>query len=161
MKKAVNIQWAMPSSSFWEEVSKMSDEDKATLLRMTLDKYNELDKNALEDYLFDVYWHHFNDVMAFIGLPDEVNIPKELENETKEDITYWLMQEYGCYVHAFDFAHFYSNAFGVIMLYNDDGYFKNGVEVPKDQFYRELKRLEKKHINTLSQMYEFETSHYY
>ena len=77
----------------YEKLDEMTAEKAAEALDISCERYANMTTNERHAYAYDRFHHHFADLYDFLGLPEEVEIPKELTDE--EDISDWLSDEYG------------------------------------------------------------------
>lgn len=99
--KAFNINWAVDMDEIMEYVGSMTCEEAASALEIPKERYENMNDEERNDYIYDMFHHHKLDKAEFMGLPDEVEIPKEVEVEFLEKdndfdiITDYLSDTYG------------------------------------------------------------------
>lgn len=107
MLKASEIDWDIDMDEAFEYLDKMSEEEAAEALEVSVEDYIKMDEEGRHDLAED-RWHHCPVKLdEFMGLPNEVVIPEEIEEiedetEREEAITNWLSDEYGFCVEGYE-----------------------------------------------------------
>ena len=91
--KAVNILWDVDISDGLDVLDEMTAKDAAEALGIPADTYVNMTTDERYDYAYDVFERSPDFLAEFIGLPNTVEIPKNLKND--ERISDWLSDEYG------------------------------------------------------------------
>lgn len=92
---AYDIQWDVDMDEIFEKFDDMSAEKAAEVLVCPKRVYANMNDGERHDLIYDRFHHNMLDAAEFVGLPNEVALPKELINE--EDISNYLSDEYGYY----------------------------------------------------------------
>lgn len=105
---ATNIQWDIDIEEVFDILDEMRVEKAAEAIELPYDRYANMTTEERHDYAYDYFHHRPGALDEFMGLPKEVEIPQELNDE--EDISDWLSDTYG-------FCHK-----GFIIINNEDTY---------------------------------------
>ena len=93
---AYDIQWDVDMDDIYEKFDDMSVEKAADILACPKRVYANMHDGERHDLIHDRFHHNMLDAAEFVGLPNEVALPKEIIAE--EDISNYLSDEYGyCY----------------------------------------------------------------
>lgn len=90
---AYDIQWDVDMDELYEKFDDMSAEKAADILACPKRIYANMNDGERHDLIHDRFHHNMLDSAEFVGLPNEVALPKELINE--EDISNYLSDEFG------------------------------------------------------------------
>ena len=97
--KAYNIDWDIDIEEALEQLDEMDYKKAASVIGVSADQYANMTTGERHDYAYDL-WHHCPGLLdEFVGLPSEVKIPKELQDDA--DITDWLSDEYGFCINGY------------------------------------------------------------
>lgn len=106
--KAFNICWDIDMDEVYEKLDTMSAKDAAKVLELSEREYAKMSVEDRHDWAEEHFRHCPGDLDAFLGLPDEVEIPSEVINDPRcresrdvliDYISNWLSDEYG-YCHT-------------------------------------------------------------
>lgn len=90
---ATEIQWDFDMDEVYERLDEMKPKEAAESLGVPFDRYERMTTEERHDYAYDAFRHCPAMLDDFMGLPYEIEIPKELTDP--EDISDWLSDEYG------------------------------------------------------------------
>ena len=97
--KATNIQWDIDMDEVYELLDNMTYTDAADSLGIPHDKYANMTTSERHDFAYDLFHHSPGTLDEFMGLPNEIEIPEELnkpdDDYYNEDISDWLSDTYG------------------------------------------------------------------
>ena len=93
MLKATEIQWDFDMDDIYERIDEMKPTEAAESLGIPFDHYERMTTEERHDYAYDAFRHCPGMLDDFMGLPYEIEIPKELTDT--EDISDWLSDTYG------------------------------------------------------------------
>lgn len=93
MLKATEIQWDVDKPEIYERLDEMNPKDAAQHLGIPYSRYHRLTTREKHDCASNIFHHNPAVLNEFMGLPNEINIPKELTDT--EDISDWLSDTYG------------------------------------------------------------------
>ena len=97
--KAYNIEWDIDMDEVYELFDEMEDEPAAKALNVSLKEYKAYAEEDRNDRIEDYFRHCPAALDELLGLPDEVEIPKELVDDG--DIADWLSDTYGYCLEGF------------------------------------------------------------
>lgn len=92
--KAYDIKWDIDVEDAYDKLDDMTSEKAAEALDLPKEKYANMTTSERHDYAYDAFHHNKVDLAEFMGLPDEVEIPKSV-GTNDEDISDWLSDQYG------------------------------------------------------------------
>ena len=90
---AKNIQWDFDIDEVFERLDNMPADKAAEELGIPKEKYANMTTEERHNFAYDLFHHCPAALDEFMGLPDEIEIPRELIED--EDISNWLSDEYG------------------------------------------------------------------
>lgn len=90
---AYDIQWDVDMDEIYGNFDDMSAEKAAGILACPKRIYDNMNDAERYNLIYDRFHHNMLSRAEFVGLPNEVALPKELINE--EDISDYLSDEYG------------------------------------------------------------------
>jgi len=97
--KATNIRWDIDFDEVYEKLDEMTYEAAAEAIGVPAETYANMTTEERHDYAYDLFHHSPATLDEFMGLPNEVIIPDELNKPDDEyyvdDISDWLSDEYG------------------------------------------------------------------
>lgn len=102
--KAFNIEWAIDDAQILEVFDDMSTEDAAEALKIPCRKYSRMTISDRHKLILSHFRHCPGDLYDFFELPEEVDIPEELEGADESDVTEWLSDEWGYFVLSYSLA---------------------------------------------------------
>ena len=97
--KAYNIDWDIDIEEALEQLDEMDYKKAAFVIGVSADLYANMTTEERNDYAYDLWRHCPGLLEEFVGLPSEVKIPKELQDDA--DITDWLSDEYGFCINGY------------------------------------------------------------
>lgn len=105
--KAVNIDWVIDVDEALERLDEMTYQTAAEKLSISADTYANMSTSERHDYACDVWHHDPAELEEFMELPDEVEIPSEIDSDVCGDayeqvVTDWLADTYGYYINGYD-----------------------------------------------------------
>lgn len=98
--KALNINWEIDFDEIYEKLDEMTVKNAAKALELPEERYANMTTEERHDYAYDYFRHRIKAMEEFVGLPDEVEIPKEITSE--EDITDYLSDEFGYLINGYE-----------------------------------------------------------
>jgi hypothetical protein len=102
---AYDIDWNYEIEEVSAQLDNLTYENAAARLGIPKDRYANMTTDERLDYALDVLRHNKTTVADFFNLPEEVEIPEELEitdiNDDMSDVTDWLSDEYGFYINGY------------------------------------------------------------
>ena len=91
--KAKNIKWDVDIEDVYNTLDDMTAETAAAALEISADKYANMTTEERHDYAYDKLHRSPSEMAELLGLPNELEIPKELKDE--DDISEWLSEKTG------------------------------------------------------------------
>lgn len=92
--RAYDIEWDIDIEEAFEKLDTMTLEEAAVALDIQLPLYSKMNAIERRDFTYDRFRHNHIDLAEFIGAPEYVDIPKEIEDD-EEAISDWLSDEFG------------------------------------------------------------------
>ncbi len=109
--KAVNIQWNVDKEEILEKLEDTQLSVLAGVLEVCESELNAMSEDDRADLAMDRFRHAPALLDRFLGLPDEVEIPQEIANESYENnnerdeaISNYLSEEYGYCLDGYEVA---------------------------------------------------------
>ena len=96
---AYDIQWDVDEEEGFEKLDEMTVHEAAEALRIFVEAYANMSAEERHDYASDAWHHNKVDLADFVGLPEKVVIPDDLDDD--EEIANWLSNEYGYCIYGF------------------------------------------------------------
>ena len=105
--KACNILWDVDLNDGLCVLDKMSIEKAAAMLGISPERYRNMTDSERDDYAESVFCRYgciTSALYEVLGLPDEVEIPKDVSKEDvyMENVADWLSDTYGYCVGGFE-----------------------------------------------------------
>ncbi len=94
---AYNIIWDVDTEELYDKFDAMTAKEAATVLECDYENMNDKERH---DFIYDRFHHHKVDAAEFVGLPNEVHLPKDVIDI--DDIRDYLSDEYGYCFDGFD-----------------------------------------------------------
>ena len=91
--KAINIEWDIDIEDGLCVLDEMTYKNAAEALGISADTYANMTTDERDEYATEVFEKSPSTLIEIVGLPDTVEIPKDLKNN--EDISDWLSDEFG------------------------------------------------------------------
>lgn len=92
------IDWSIEMDEVYEMLDKINPEEATELLDIKMTMSDEEKHNYVES----LSRHCPGKIYEFLGLPEEVNIPKDLKES--EDITNWLSDSFGYCIEGYSIS---------------------------------------------------------
>ena len=96
---AYNIDWDVDMDEVYEVLDEMTCGLAAKALGLSKARYSNMTTGERHDYATDVFRHCPAQLDEFLGLPDEVMLPDDVEEEDAAD---WLSDTYGYCINGLD-----------------------------------------------------------
>ena len=97
--KITNIQWDIDFDEVYERLDNMEYTTAAKAIGIPAERYANMTTEERHDYAYDLFHHSPASLDEFMGLPDEIELPEELNKPNDdyytEDISDWLSDTYG------------------------------------------------------------------
>lgn len=97
--KITNIQWDIDFDEVYERLDNMEYTTASKAIGIPAERYANMTTEERHDYAYDLFHHSPASLDEFIGLPDEIELPEELNKPNDdyytEDISDWLSDTYG------------------------------------------------------------------
>ena len=88
---AYDIKWNIDMSDVLKQLDEMSAKTASEALDIPYHIYANMSTDERHNFAYDRFHHNYCDKAEFMGIPEEILIPKELVDE--EDISEWLTNE--------------------------------------------------------------------
>lgn len=98
-KIAYNIDWDVDMDEVYEHLDEMTCTKAAEALELSKERYANMTTGERHDYAYDKFRHCPAELDEFLGLPDEVTLPDDVEEEDAAD---WLSDTYGYCINGLD-----------------------------------------------------------
>lgn len=85
MLRAVNIKWDIDIEDVIEKLDNMTAENAAEALDIPYQEYVNMSTSEIHDYAYDVFERSQSIIADIMGLPEEVDIPEDVDEEDIED----------------------------------------------------------------------------
>ena len=96
---AYNIDWDIDIEEVYECLDEMTHELAAEAIGVPVNHYANMTTEERHDYAYDTFRHCPAELDEFLGLPDKVPIPDDVEDE---DVADWLSDVYGYCINGLD-----------------------------------------------------------
>ena len=90
---ATDIAWEVDITDGISKLSDMDYEDAAKVLEINPNVYANMSTTERDDYAYEFFRSSLSSLYEFIGLPESVEIPKELGDD-EDEISDWLSDTY-------------------------------------------------------------------
>lgn len=97
--RASDIRWAIDFDEIYDLFDNMDEKQAAGKLGISTGEYKVLSKENRDRLIYGRYRECRSDLEKLVGLPDEVELPPEIDND--EDATEWLSSEYGYLIEGY------------------------------------------------------------
>ena len=101
--KAYNINWSIDYDEVYEKLDDMTVDKAAAALEIPKGRYANMSTEERHDYAYDFFRHDPGALDEFLELPSEVEIPKDIEDLSDDNvITDWLSDTFGYCIEGYD-----------------------------------------------------------
>lgn len=97
--RASDIRWVIDFDEVYDLFDNMDEKQAAGNLGISAGEYKALSKEDRDRLINGRYRKCQGDLEKLVGLPDEVELPPEIDND--EDATEWLSSEYGYFIEGY------------------------------------------------------------
>ena len=97
MKIIKNIKWDIDEAELYEIAEEKTCAQMSAILNILETRYANMTTSEREDYIYEAYRHNSMDIETLLGVPSEIEVPLEIEDD-EDAINDWLSDTYGyCY----------------------------------------------------------------
>lgn len=90
--KIKNIEWDVDYTQVYEKLDSMNAESAAEMLDVPVKKYEHMTIEEHHNLAYDKFCHCQDALYNFMGLPDELIVPKDIDGSNIDE---WLYDKYG------------------------------------------------------------------